>query len=121
MYLETCLTKSKLIQIVLQRVQEMLAILEKFRSSYLAPFTSLCNHIGQEAMYAEENIKFVAVIEEHCKQLSTSKIHDIPPILPQLLLRIRMIWKVSRFYNTSEKITGLLCKVMLATIRFSNT
>ncbi|CAM6114547.1 unnamed protein product [Calypogeia fissa] len=94
-----------------QRVKDMLAILEKFRSSYLAPFISLCNHIGQEAMYAEENIKFVAVIEEHCKRLSTSKIHDIPPILPQLLLRIRMIWKVSRFYNTSEKITGLLCKV----------
>lgn len=99
----------------LQRVKDMLAILEKFRSAYLGPFMSLSEHIGQEAVVAEQNLKHLITIEDLCKRLSTSKIRDIPPLLPKLLLRIRMIWKLSPYYNTSDKITGLLCKVLYST------
>ncbi|BFI30788.1 dynein axonemal heavy chain [Marchantia polymorpha subsp. ruderalis] len=98
-------------QIRHHRVKDMLAILEKFRSAYLGPFMSLSEHIGQEAVVAEQNLKHLITIEDLCKRLSTSKIRDIPPLLPKLLLRIRMIWKLSPYYNTSDKITGLLCKV----------
>lgn len=97
----------------MQRVKGMLAILEKFRSTYLGPFLSLSQHIGKEAVVAEQNLKYLMTIENLCQQLSTSKIRDIPLILPMLLLRIRMIWKISPYYNTADKITGLLCKVIL--------
>lgn len=35
----------------------------------------------------------------------------IPAALPKILNCIRLVWNLSRFYNTGERITGLLRKV----------
>ena len=36
---------------------------------------------------------------------------DIPKVLPVILNCIRMIWSLSRFYNTPERLVGLLRKL----------
>lgn len=43
--------------------------------------------------------------------LSKAAPSEIPPILPHMLNCIRMVWNISRFYNTPERLTGLLRKV----------
>ncbi|CAK9199554.1 unnamed protein product [Sphagnum troendelagicum] len=88
-----------------------LAVLERFRSSYLGQFLDLCKQIEQEAMIAEENLKYLTMLEEPCQQLANCSIRDIPLLYPKLLRCIRMIWKLSPFYNTADKITSLLCLV----------
>ncbi|EFJ08553.1 hypothetical protein SELMODRAFT_185288 [Selaginella moellendorffii] len=92
-------------------VAAILKILEKLKSAYLSPFSSLSRKIEQEAVVAEENLKFLVTIEDPCKELGAAKIVDIPFALPKLLKCIRMIWKISPFYNTDEKISGLFAKV----------
>ena len=36
---------------------------------------------------------------------------EIPGLLPQILQRVRLIWNVSAFYGTPERVTGLLRRV----------
>lgn len=44
-------------------------------------------------------------------QLTMAKPKEIPALLPGLLSCIRMIWNLSKFYNTEERLTGLLRKI----------
>ena len=60
---------------------------------------------------AEDNLKFLSSLEKPCQALAEADPKDIPPILPKLLYCIRMIWNISRFYNTPERLAGLLRKV----------
>eukprot|EP00898_Chlorokybus_atmophyticus_P005400 jgi/Chlat1/5861/Chrsp4S06373 len=92
-------------------VASIVAILDHAKSSYLGPFLSLSNLIQREAIAAEDNLRFLSLLEGPCKALSQAAPKDIPNILPRLLNCIRIIWNVSRFYNTPERLTGLLRKV----------
>ena len=50
-------------------------------------------------------------LEAPCQTLAAAEPKDIPTILPKVLHCIRLIFNVSRFYNTPERITGVLRKV----------
>ena len=41
----------------------------------------------------------------------TASVQDIPKILPTILNCIRMIWGISHFYNTQDRLIGLLRKL----------
>ena len=92
-------------------VVDIVAVLEQSKSSYLGPFMNLSNLIQREAVAAEDNLKFLSSLEKPCQALAEADPKDIPPILPKLLYCIRMIWNISRFYNTPERLAGLLRKV----------
>ena len=44
-------------------------------------------------------------------KLSEAKPNEIPGILPEILDKVRQIWENSQFYNTAERVTGLLRKI----------
>lgn len=67
--------------------------------------------INQEALAAEDNWKFLLCLEQPCQQLHKAHPTAIPDLLPHILSCVRMIWNVSRFYNTPERITVLLRKL----------
>ena len=58
-------------------VLQVVAILEQTRSSYLATFLSLRKAIQQEAVVAEDNLKFLQCLEQPCRTLAsaTAKVH----------------------------------------------
>ena len=73
-------------------VLQVVAILEQTRSSYLSTFLSLRKAIQQEAVVAEDNLKFLQCLEQPCRTLgsATAKVpsscmpgsHNLPrPIL----------------------------------------
>ena len=43
--------------------------------------------------------------------LAAAEPKDIPGILPKILNIVRLIWRHSRFYNTADRLAGLLRKV----------
>lgn len=45
------------------------------------------------------------------EDLHLPSLQDIPKILPLVLSCVRMIWSLSRFYNTPERLVGLLRKL----------
>jgi dynein heavy chain, axonemal len=92
-----------------------LQVLEYAKSSYLAPFLSLRSLIQCEADAAEDNLRFLLVLEEPCKALAAATPAQIPTTLPNILNCVRLVWNLSRFYNTPDRITGLLRKVCVMT------
>ncbi len=60
-------------------VLQVVAILEQTRSSYLATFLSLRKAIQQEAVVAEDNLKFLQCLEQPCRTLAsaTAKVHRL--------------------------------------------
>ena len=38
-------------------------------------------------------------------------LQDIPAMLPQILKRVRLLWSLSAFYSSPERLTGLLRRV----------
>jgi len=66
----------------------------------------------QDGSYqAQSNLKFLLVLKDPCHELADAHPKDIPPMLPKILNLIRMIWVNSEFYNTKERLTGILRKV----------
>jgi dynein heavy chain len=98
-------------QLNLPGVERIVAVLQVSKSSYLSPFEILSNSIQASAVEANDNLKFLSSLADPCKRIAGSEPKDIPEILPELLNCIRMIWSLSRFYNTEERLTGLLRKV----------
>lgn len=80
-------------------------------SSYLPPFLQLKERIQQEAVAAEDNMRFLACLEGPCQQLSKATPQQIPALLPLVLNCIRMVWSLSKCYNTPERMAGLLQKL----------
>lgn len=89
----------------------MVSVLRMAGSSYLGPFLELKQLIQHEAVAAQDNVRFLACLEGPCQQLSKATPLEIPGLLPQILDCIRMVWSLSQFYNTPERITSLLRKL----------
>ena len=85
--------------------------LEAAKSSYLAPFETLSQSIQNFSIEADNNLRFLESITPQCEALAEADPSGIPAILPTLLKCIRMIWSLSKFYNTEERLTGLLRKI----------
>jgi dynein heavy chain len=65
----------------------------------------------------QNNLKFLKTLEPACEDMSCAAPADIPVILPRLLNHVRMIWNLSRFYSSDERVTGLLRKISNELIR----
>lgn len=89
----------------------MIAVLEAAKSSYPSRFQALAQRINDGSVEANNNLKFLESIREPCEALSKADPKQILTILPSLLAAIRMIWTLSRFYNTVDRLTGLLRKI----------
>jgi dynein heavy chain len=92
-------------------VRQIAAVLEVAKSSYLDPFLKLSHLIQEGTTEAVDNLRFLEKLQEPCERLAAAEPQQIPTILPVILNYIRLIWSTSRFYNTPDKLTGLLRKV----------
>ncbi|CAG5134523.1 unnamed protein product, partial [Candidula unifasciata] len=98
-------------------VKRITQILELAKSSYVAPFLRLAGQIKEGSRQAESNLKFLSVLKDPCHELADAKPKDIPKLLPKILNLIRMIWVNSDFFNSREKLTGILRKMSNEIIR----
>jgi len=92
-------------------VQSIVSVLATVHSSYLKPFLDLSDKIQKGSIEANNNLKFLSTLQPSCEALSKAEPAAIPALLPEVLNLIRMIWTISKFYNTHERLTGLLRKV----------
>ena len=92
-------------------VTQIVEVLKLAKSPYLGPFTNIVDSIQRGSIEANDNLKFLMSLHDPCTELAHAEPRNIPKILPDLLACIRMIWTSSKFYNTEERLTGLLRKV----------
>ena len=98
-------------QLEREGVKRIVAVLHTANSSYLTPFSHLALMIQQGSREANNNLLFLSTLEAPCQQLAAARPADIPALLPTIANLVRMIWTHSGFYNTEERLTGLLRKV----------
>lgn len=77
----------------------------------MPPFLELRNSIQREAICAKDNLKFLLCLQKPCEKLAEASPVEIPATLPLIVNTIRVIWNLSRFYNTKERISSLLSKL----------
>eukprot|EP01135_Chromosphaera_perkinsii_P005558 Nk52_evm107s352 gene=Nk52_evmTU107s352 len=94
-----------------EKVQTIQTILEISKSSYVEPFTKLSRMIQEGYLEAESNLKFLTPLQDPCKELAEAEPKQIPEILPQILQLVYVIGVNSQYYNSKERLTGLLRKV----------
>ena len=60
---------------------------------------------------AQDNLQFLNTLSEPCRKIEQAKPKDIPKILPEVLNSVRIIWELSKYYHTPERMKGLLTKI----------
>ena len=63
-------------------------------------------------MEALDNVRFLSTLERHFKTLAFGTISAMTESLPSLLNGLRMVWLISRHYNTDETMTPLLRRIV---------
>lgn len=94
------------------KIKQIRNALELAKSSYLEPFSKLTDLIQKGSAEAIDNLSFLNSLRDPCERLSQADPQDIPDILPPILRSIRNIWSLSKHYNSSDRLTGLLRKVI---------
>jgi len=94
-----------------KKLKKITEVLYAANSSYLQGFRDLEEKISVGAQEANDNLTFLSLLAEPCRKMESALPRDIPKMLPEVLNSVRVIWELSKFYSTPERMKGLLTKI----------
>ncbi|XP_055595824.1 dynein axonemal heavy chain 8 [Uranotaenia lowii] len=81
------------------------------RSKLLKKWKLMDQEVTCKLNESRDNVRYISSIERFWDPLYRCGPEEVAADIPSLLTIIRQVYKTSSFYNTSERITGLLSKV----------
>lgn len=94
-----------------QRVKSALGILQTSKSKLIPKWRDLDGKITEYGNEARDNVKYLYTLEKFCDPLYNSDPVSMVADIPGLINAVRMIHSISRYYNTSERISSLFLKI----------
>ncbi|XP_037081499.1 LOW QUALITY PROTEIN: dynein heavy chain 8, axonemal-like [Pollicipes pollicipes] len=98
-------------QIKSKPVQMVLQVLIQSKSKVFKTWRDIDMRVTDAANESRDNLKFLHSLEKFCRPLYASNPTNMREALPSLIGAIRLINTISRYYNTSERMTSLFVKV----------
>uniref|UniRef100_A0A8C5TYT3 Dynein axonemal heavy chain 8 n=1 Tax=Malurus cyaneus samueli TaxID=2593467 RepID=A0A8C5TYT3_9PASS len=89
----------------------VISVLKVAHSKILKTWQELDGRITDAANESKDNVKYLNKLEKVCQPLYTTDVVLMTQGIPHLIKAVQMIYRVSKYYNTSERITSLLIKV----------
>ena len=99
------------------KVKSIVEILQASSSKYVQSIEILLHDLTQKCEEAENNVKFLQILEEPCKRLEEMNPKEILLLLPDLMNSARVIYSLSLNYNSYSHISGLLRRISIQIIR----
>lgn len=92
--------------------KKVIGILHAVKSrTLLKQWKDLDNRVTDAANESKDNVKYLYTLERFCEPLYQSDPVGMIPSIPGLINAIKMIYSISRYYNTSERMTSLFVKI----------
>ena len=89
-----------------------------FRPFHFLPFPLIFlplryhySELAKLVIEAKDNVKFLTTLERHFKNISMGDMNSIIDTLPSMMNAIRMVWIISRHYNTDERMVPLMERI----------
>uniref|UniRef100_A0A8D2M816 AAA+ ATPase domain-containing protein n=1 Tax=Zonotrichia albicollis TaxID=44394 RepID=A0A8D2M816_ZONAL len=98
-------------QIKGQNCKAVINVLKVAHSKILKSWQELDGKITDAANESKDNVRYLSTLEKVCQPLYTTDVVLMTQGIPYLIKAVQMIHRVSKYYNTSERITSLLIKV----------
>ncbi|NXB52763.1 DYH8 protein, partial [Leucopsar rothschildi] len=98
-------------QIKGQNCKAVINVLKVAHSKTLKTWQELDGRITDAANESKDNVKYLSTLEKVCQPLYTTDVVLMTQGIPNLMKTVQMIHRVSKYYNTSDRITSLLMKV----------
>lgn len=98
-------------QINMPSVQKMIKLLELVEASMLLTFKYHFSELSKLYIEAKDNVKFLTTLERHFKNIASGSFTTIADTLPSMMNAIRMVWIISRHYNTDERMVPLMERI----------
>eukprot|EP01135_Chromosphaera_perkinsii_P008183 Nk52_evm5s1178 gene=Nk52_evmTU5s1178 len=102
---------SLLDQIKSKKCKVVIGIMNAAKSRSLKSWKELDNRITDAANEAKDNVKYLYTLETFSEPLYKRNPVEMIDHIPGLINAIRMIHSISRYYNTSERMTSLFVKI----------
>ncbi|RKO95889.1 hypothetical protein CAUPRSCDRAFT_12411, partial [Caulochytrium protostelioides] len=99
-------------QLISPDCRRVIALLTAAKSrNLLKSWKELVDRVTDAANESKDNVKYLYTLERFYEPLYRTDPLDMIPAIPALINAIKMIYGISRYYNTSERMTSLFVKV----------
>jgi dynein heavy chain len=98
-------------QLHLPVVQKILSVMGELLPDLFEGFSHQHSALSKQFSEAKDNVKFLSTLERHFKNLTHGSLSSIVDSLPSMLNAIRMVWVISRNYNTDERMVPLMERI----------
>ncbi|CAM9109021.1 unnamed protein product [Choristocarpus tenellus] len=95
-------------QINMPKVQKMLKVMDELEAPMLPTFNYHFSELSKLYIEAKDNVKFLTTLERHFKNIGQGSLSTTLDTLPSMMNAIRMVWVISRHYNTDERMVPLM-------------
>ena len=99
-------------QLKLPTIQSILAVLKVANVPSYSNYEYHRGELNRYYLEAKDNVKFLGTLERHFKNLAHgSNFVIILETIPAMMNSLRMVWVISRHYNTDERMVPLMVRI----------